>query len=117
MKKRFALIPAVREQECDHEHWHYRGEIPCTGPRVCNMCGEILPESEGKEVSTKRHYQVNVVEVYTVDVEASSKEEAEALAAEVDRDLFDQVAWTIRPRNGNRAKPGATPVGGWYPPR
>lgn len=39
MKQRFALIPAEREKECEHLHMPYRGSIPCTGPRVCTMCG------------------------------------------------------------------------------
>jgi len=39
MKKIFALIPSERSKECPHEHMHYRGTIPCTGPRVCSMCG------------------------------------------------------------------------------
>ena len=39
MKKRLALIPSEREKECEHERLHYRGAIPCTGPKVCDMCG------------------------------------------------------------------------------
>ena len=39
MNKRFALIPSERERECTHEWLHFRGSIPCTGPRVCSMCG------------------------------------------------------------------------------
>jgi len=39
MLKRFALVPSERLKECRHEHMRYRGAIPCTGPRVCSMCG------------------------------------------------------------------------------
>ena len=39
MLKRFALVPSERLKECEHEHMRYRGAIPCTGPRVCSMCG------------------------------------------------------------------------------
>jgi hypothetical protein len=38
-KKVFALAPSEREKECEHEHAPYSGVIPCTGPRVCTMCG------------------------------------------------------------------------------
>ena len=40
-KKQYALDPAEREKECTHElGFAYRGSIPCTGPRICYMCGE-----------------------------------------------------------------------------
>jgi len=38
-RKRFAAHPGVREQICNHHHAPYSGAIPCTGPRVCTMCG------------------------------------------------------------------------------
>ena len=48
MNKRFALIPEEREKECTHEWMHFRGSMPCTGPKVCSMCGltddDILAE-------------------------------------------------------------------------
>jgi hypothetical protein len=41
--KRFALDPHERGEPCDHVgHVRYIGVIPCTGPRVCNMCGTRL---------------------------------------------------------------------------
>jgi hypothetical protein len=43
-----ALYPPVRLEVCDHVHMPYRGSVPCTGPRVCTMCGaheyELLEE-------------------------------------------------------------------------
>lgn len=39
MKKILALHPEVREQECEHVHAPYSGSMPCTGPRICSMCG------------------------------------------------------------------------------
>ncbi len=40
MKKIYALDAKVREEECDHScGFTYRGKMPCTGPRVCHMCG------------------------------------------------------------------------------
>jgi hypothetical protein len=40
-KKRFALNPRERDKECSHElGFRYNGTIPCTGPKVCLMCGE-----------------------------------------------------------------------------
>lgn len=39
-KKIFAADPAVRGQDCDHPSgFPYQGRIPCTGPRVCPLCG------------------------------------------------------------------------------
>lgn len=38
--KKNALDPAEREKECLHElGFQYSGRIPCTGPKVCYMCG------------------------------------------------------------------------------
>lgn len=38
-KKVNALLPDVREQECDHPSgFTFTGKIPCTGPRVCHLC-------------------------------------------------------------------------------
>jgi len=46
-KKIFALIPSEREKECDHPlGFAYTGKIPCTGPRVCRLCGTRAPEPE-----------------------------------------------------------------------
>ena len=39
MKKRYALVASEREKECPHVHVPFTGSIPCTGPRVCSMCG------------------------------------------------------------------------------
>ena len=39
-KKIYALIPAEREKDCDHAlGFPCRGRLPCTGPRVCPLCG------------------------------------------------------------------------------
>jgi hypothetical protein len=38
--KRYALIPEVRLQVCDHPSgFAYSGKVPCTGPRLCYLCG------------------------------------------------------------------------------
>lgn len=37
--QRFHLIPSHRALICLHEHEPYSGSIPCTGPKVCSMCG------------------------------------------------------------------------------
>ena len=42
MKKRLALVPEERTKECQHEHGHWNGEIPCTGKYICYMCGTEL---------------------------------------------------------------------------
>lgn len=36
------LIPSERDKPCSHEHIPFRGDIPCTGPRVCTMCGQMF---------------------------------------------------------------------------
>lgn len=45
-KKTLALVPSVREQDCPHAHVPYRGRVPCTGPRICSMCGATPQEIE-----------------------------------------------------------------------
>lgn len=38
--KIYALVPSEREQVCDHKlGFSYTGDVPCTGPRRCAMCG------------------------------------------------------------------------------
>jgi len=39
-KKCFALFPSERDKVCLHNHVHYRGQIPETGPVICSMCGK-----------------------------------------------------------------------------
>ena len=47
MKKVYALFPAERERECDHPMgFPYTGRIPCTGPRVCSLCGTRIKDAE-----------------------------------------------------------------------
>lgn len=48
ISKRFALLPSEREKPCPHEMVAYIGRIPCTGPRVCRMCGTVEPREEAK---------------------------------------------------------------------
>ena len=38
-KKIHALLPEVREQDCVVHTFSFMGNVPCTGPEVCNMCG------------------------------------------------------------------------------
>ena len=39
-KKIYALVPSEREKACDHPFgFAYTGEVPCTGPRKCVLCG------------------------------------------------------------------------------
>ena len=39
-RKKNALDPAEREKPCDHAlGFRYAGKIPCTGPKLCPMCG------------------------------------------------------------------------------
>jgi len=41
------MIPEMRELECEHTlGFPYTGTIPCTGPRVCPMCGTDLEDIE-----------------------------------------------------------------------
>lgn len=50
-KKIYALFPEERERECDHPSgFPYRGQVPCTGPRVCRMCGTHLEDAEAEKV-------------------------------------------------------------------
>jgi len=44
IKKRFALYPDVREQECKHTMFSYTGRVPCTGRLACVMCGHTSEE-------------------------------------------------------------------------
>ena len=44
-----ALLPEIREQECDHASGlPFTGKIPCTGPQVCLMCGTRKEEKDGE---------------------------------------------------------------------
>ena len=40
MKRVNALFD--RDKDCDHPSgFAYRGKVPCTGPRVCHLCGSV----------------------------------------------------------------------------
>jgi len=43
-----ALVPAVREQVCDHPAFMYTGRVPCTGALRCYMCGATKEEAEAE---------------------------------------------------------------------
>jgi len=46
-KKIHALFPEEREKECNHPSgFAYSGKIPCTGPRVCHLCGTREADAE-----------------------------------------------------------------------
>ena len=46
-KKVNALIPEIREQECHHDcSFAFTGKLPCTGPRICLMCGTRKEDAE-----------------------------------------------------------------------
>lgn len=53
-KKIYALVPSVRLEECDHQTVAYTGQIPCTGPLKCSMCGSLF--SNHNEVVQERAY-------------------------------------------------------------
>lgn len=66
--KRHALIPSERAKVCDHTTVRYTGQIPCTGPLRCVMCGrqfsdhnEVVQEQAfirgciGGAIEIKRH--------------------------------------------------------------
>jgi hypothetical protein len=59
--KKNALDPAERKKICTHElGFRYSGRIPCTGPKVCWMCGaredDAMDELDG-EFSIPTKYQ------------------------------------------------------------
>jgi len=46
-KKVNALVPSVREQECDHPGgFRYLGRVPCTGPQACYLCNTRIEEAK-----------------------------------------------------------------------
>jgi hypothetical protein len=38
-KKKNALFASERERDCVIHTFSFMGNVPCTGPEVCNMCG------------------------------------------------------------------------------
>ena len=60
MKKLHALDPKVREQECEHTHTPFSGSIPCTGPRICTMCGAWrIPSDVWKALHADRKHTLS----------------------------------------------------------
>ena len=58
-KKRFALFPEAREQECDHPlGFPYAGSVPCTGPRKCPLCGTGEEEAEEEADMLREEFNV-----------------------------------------------------------
>ena len=50
MKKKYALVPSEREKECYHEMgFYWTGKIPCTGIRICYMCGTKEHEENARK--------------------------------------------------------------------
>ena len=50
--RRFAMFN--RDKPCNHpQGFPYRGEIPCTGPKVCPMCG--TREEDAKPAEPKSY--------------------------------------------------------------
>lgn len=44
-KKIHALIPSERDKDCTHElGFSWSGKVPCTGRKLCYMCGEEQPK-------------------------------------------------------------------------
>lgn len=56
MKQVLALDPREREKECEHKHRPYRARfgMPCTGPRVCSMCGTYFYDDGTSETPDER---------------------------------------------------------------
>ncbi len=53
--KKNALDPAEREKECAHElGFSYTGTIPCTGPKVCYMCGTRQDDNDVDKGTDRR---------------------------------------------------------------
>jgi hypothetical protein len=49
--KIYALVPSERLKECDHfSGFSYTGTIPCTGPRVCHLCGTDERDVSGPKI-------------------------------------------------------------------
>jgi hypothetical protein len=45
MRKVLALVPSVQSETCHHAAgFAYTGRVPCTGPRVCHMCGSRIED-------------------------------------------------------------------------
>jgi hypothetical protein len=39
------VLPCVRIAGVGHM-WRFRGEVPCTGPKVCLLCGSLMHEED-----------------------------------------------------------------------
>lgn len=45
-----AIYKPYRTKLCKHEHTPYRGEMPCTGPLICTMCGALFDSETKQEI-------------------------------------------------------------------
>lgn len=62
--KFLAACPAERDKICTHDHTPYRGPMPCTGPRVCSMCGmEFWSQEELTEA--RKEAKVEIMRQYS----------------------------------------------------
>lgn len=58
IKKRLALYPDVREEQCHHVHFAWSGSVPNTGLLKCTMCGYTSDEIDDIESERKTEEQV-----------------------------------------------------------
>ncbi len=62
--KKWAMDPEERGKICAHESTPYRGAMPCTGPRVCIMCGmEFWSQEELTEA--RKEAKVEIMRQYS----------------------------------------------------
>lgn len=59
-----AADPAERDNICTHNQTPYRGDMPCTGPRVCIACGmEFWSQAELTEA--RKEAKVEIMRQYS----------------------------------------------------
>lgn len=101
--KRWALYPEERLKVCRHEHRPFRGEIPCTGPLICTMCGllfnpdtkEELPGQEQDEIKDQAMPISNDLDAKLFELEQDVRDVVEDLER-VDAALFPAIDNLIR---------------------